>query len=617
MDMIRRLTDPRPLLATFAVLLLGLVTAMACGAGETEVVEVPGETVVVEKVVEVEVPGETVVVEKEVVREVEVAGETVVVEKVVEVEVPGETVVVEKVVEVEVPGETVVVEVEKVQVEEKIIKEREIITTEPKYGGTLRVVAQGSFSSLDPLPLPAVISVHTSVHVYEHLFAWDFNLNPQPQLVDTWSISDDNMTYTFTLRDGITFHNGDTVTSDDVIASINRWLPAPSVKNTAGFISEAVKVDDLTFVINLNEPFGGLVIGLGTSPHLSPQIWPEDIANSAPFSEPITEWIGTGPYEFETWEPGNKLSIVRYDGFISRPEPENFLAGGKRAYLDRIEWVEIPNDETKYAGLETGQWDIVDGISLDFASRIRGNDDIGLDVTKPGNQSEVWAKGSFAPTDNKLVRQAILAAVDAESMMASLGDPELWILCSSVFFCGTPWESTVSEELYNQNNPERAAELLAEAGYAGETIVILNSSDHPQLNPLGIVLKPSLEAAGMTVEMPGMDLATVISRLGANDWNLFTNFCPASTCAQPDISPVNNLSETLWGWPGYPDLVAEFIRAPNLDAKKAVVDRMQAAAYEDAYNIVLGQFFPMLPHQIRVANLKPTAFPTYYNVWLD
>ena len=530
---------------------------------------------------------------------------------------PGETVVVEKVVEVEVPGETVVVEVEKVQVEEKIIKEREIITTEPKYGGTLRVVAQGSFSSLDPLPLPAVISVHTSVHVYEHLFAWDFNLNPQPQLVDTWSISDDNMTYTFTLRDGITFHNGDPVTSDDAIASINRWLPAPSVKNTAGFISEAVKVDDLTFVINLNEPFGGLVIGLGTSPHLSPQIWPEDIANSAPFSEPITEWIGTGPYEFETWEPGNKLSIVRYDGFISRPEPENFLAGGKRAYLDRIEWVEIPNDETKYAGLETGQWDIVDGISLDFASRIRDNDSIGLVVTKPGNQSEVWAKGSFAPTDNKLVRQAILAAVDAESMMASLGDPELWILCSSVFFCGTPWESTVSEELYNQNNPERAAELLDQAGYAGETIVILNSSDHPQLNPLGIVLKPSLEAAGMTVEMPGMDLATVISRLGANDWNLFTNFCPASTCAQPDISPVNNLSETLWGWPGYPDLVAEFIRAPNLEAKRSVVDRMQAAAYEDAYNIVLGQFFPMLPHQIRVANLKPTAFPTYYNVWLD
>ena len=610
--MIRRLTDPRPLFAIIAVLLLSLAGAMACGAGETE-------TVVVEKVVEVEVPGETVVVEKEVVREVEVAGETVVVEKEVirEVEVPGETVVVEKVVEIEVPGETVVVEVEKVQVEEKIIKEREIITTEPKYGGTLRVVAQGSFSSLDPLPLPAVISVHTSVHVYEHLFAWDFNLNPQPQLVDTWGISGDNMTYTFTLRDGITFHNGDPVTSDDVIASINRWLPAPSVKNTAGFISEAVKVDDLTFVINLNEPFGGLVIGLGTSPHLSPQIWPEDIANSAPFSEPITEWIGTGPYEFETWEPGNKLSIVRYDGFISRPEPENFLAGGKRAYLDRIEWVEIPNDETKYAGLETGQWDIVDGISLDFASRIRDNNDIGLVVTKPGNQSEVWAKGSFAPTDNKLVRQAILAAVDAESMMASLGDPELWILCSSVFFCGTPWESTVSEELYNQNNPERAAELLDQAGYAGETIVILNSSDHPQLNPLGIVLKPSLEAAGMTVEMPGMDLATVISRLGANDWNLFTNFCPASTCAQPDISPVNNLSETLWGWPGYPDLVAEFIRAPNLDAKKAVVDRMQAAAYEDAYNIVLGQFFPMLPHQIRVANLKPTAFPTYYNVWLD
>lgn len=238
-------------------------------------------------------------------------------------------------------------------------------------------------------------------------------------------------------------------------------------------------------------------------------------------------------------------------------------------------------------------------------------------VVRPGNQSEVWAKGSFAPTDSKLIRQAIMAATPAADMMAALGDPELWILCSAVFFCGTPFESTVSAELYNQNDPERARELLAQAGYAGETLVILNSSDHAQLNPLGIVLKPALEEAGFTVEMPDMDLAAVISRLAANDWNLFTNFCPTSTCAQPDLTPVTNLSVDLWGWPGYPDLVNQFIRAPDLAAKKAIVDEMQARIYDDAYNIVLGQFFPMLPHRITVANLKPTMFPTYYNVWVE
>ena len=558
--------------------------------------------------------------EKVVVEEVEVPGETVVVEKVVEkvvveeVEVPGETVVVERVVEVEVPGETVVVE--KVRVEEKVREVIVRVATEPKYGGTLRVVSQGSITTLDSLAIPTVVSGHTGLHMYEWLFAWDADFIARPDLVGDWSLNPDSTSYTMTLRQGMTFHTGDPVTSDDVIASINRWLPAPQVQRTAGFISDVVKVDDRTFVINLNESFGALVAGLGGV--WRPQIWPEAQANSAPFSEPITEWIGSGPYMLEEWEPGDELSIVRYEAYISRKLPDNFLAGGKQAYLDRIVWLDIPAEETKIAGLETGQWDAVDGAGLDFFQRLKDHPDIDIVASKPGNQSQVTMKGTTAPvTSNKLIRQAVQAAINAEDMMASLGDPALWILCPAVFYCGTPLESDVSAELYNQNDPVRAGELLAQAGYAGQTIVILNPVDIPQLYPLGLVLKPALEAAGMTIDMPAIDTAAFVSRLGNNDWDMHTNFCPASTCAYPDNNYISNPFANLYDWPGYVELVNEFVLANDLAAQKAAADKIQAAMYEDAYDINLGQFFPMVPHRRTVVNLQPYGSPTYYNVWLE
>ena len=167
------------------------------------------------------------------------------------------------------------------------------------------------------------------------------------------------------------------------------------------------------------------------------------------------------------------------DSYNSRSEPGSFFAGGKKAYLDRIEWLEIPDEETKIAGIETGEWDIVDYAGLDFFQRLDSNPDIGVMISTPGNQSSITMQSNVFPTDNKLVRQAIGAAINAEDHMASLGDPALWMLCPAVFFCGTPLESDVSAEFYNENNPERAKELLAQAGYNGEPIVIMNPTDYP------------------------------------------------------------------------------------------------------------------------------------------
>ena len=106
-------------------------------------------------------------------------------------------------------------------------------------------------------------------------------------------------------------------------------------------------------------------------------------------------------------------------------------------------------------------------------------------VSYPGHQSTIQIHVGVPPTDNKLVRQAILAAVDAEAFMSSLGPRELWSLCASVYYCNTPLESQGGADLYNQNNLEKARQLIKEAGAEGATIKVMNPNDYGTITPLG------------------------------------------------------------------------------------------------------------------------------------
>ncbi len=556
------------LLATVAVFALA-----ACGGGATPT----PETIIKE-----------VVVEKEVVRTVEI-------EKIVEKKVVT-TVVVEKIL-VTTPTPAPV-------------------SDDPIFGGTLKVTSQSSIANLDPLYVAAFVTVHIASHNYESLFGLDETLNPQLQMAEKWNVSSDGLTYTMNLRDGLTFHNGKQVTTDDVLASFNRWLPSQRGKLWSRFASEvpATKIDDSTFEFNFDQTFG-LVLPVLARPAGGVQIWPAPQA-SKPWNEPMDGWIGTGPYKFEDWEQGNRMIFTRFDSYNSRSEPGSFFAGGKKAYLDRIEWLEIPDEETKIAGIETGEWDIVDYAGLDFFQRLDSNPDIGVMISTPGNQSSITMQSNVFPTDNKLVRQAIGAAINAEDHMASLGDPALWMLCPAVFFCGTPLESDVSAEFYNENNPERAKELLAQAGYNGEPIVIMNPTDYPQLTPLGFVLKPQLEKAGFNVEMPTMDWASIVGKLREKDWNMFTNFCASWFCGDPLLHFIVSEGHYMGGNPDLVQLQLDFAMEQDAGKQMEIVEEIQRVWYDNQHFVILGQWFPIYPHRTYVRNFRPTFVPIYYNAWL-
>ena len=521
-----------------------------------------------------------VTVEKEVIKEVEVPGETVVVEK-------------EVIKEVEVPGETVVVEVEKelTAAQEAAIDER--------YGGNLRVVAQGSMSQLDPFALKGAVDLTVAQHMWEPLFDMDLQQSPQPRIADRWSISDDGLKWTITIRDGLTFQDGTVITTDDVVPSVLRWFDSRGAggKNLQNFAIDdpLEKVDSITFTFTLAEPFGPALASWGGGGS-APYIFPAEVAVIDPtidmggVDERYYE-LGSGPYKLKEWVRGDHITLERYDGYQPRADATSWRAGRQNQYLDEITFIEVPSPETAIAGLRTALYDVVEAAGADFVDSLQKDPNISVHMNSPWRGSlnvnlleEYWARGG--PITNLKVRQAIQAGIDVDDFMAVVGPSNLWWKCSSLFgVCGgvdgkgAPWafESRAADPYYDMDNIPLAKELLAESGYDGEVIHIMAPTDYAIITPFGPVMKALLEEIGINVEMPAVNWANLLSRLGDTDWDMFTTYENS-----PIPSPLfqGQLDQTYaWmrGWPDQtmPTLKAAFLRELDPDKQLEIIDQIQ------------------------------------------
>ena len=195
----------------------------------------------------------------------------------------------------------------------------------------LRAVPQAEPQVFDPHQSQAnVTSVHAAM-IYDTLFSWDANMVPRPQMVDTWTTSDDRLLYTFTLRPGLMFHDGSPVTTRDVIATLRRMFVRDSQNQIfAGLIASMDCVDDRTFTLRLKEPFNYVEFLLGGSNGVAGAIMREREAVTDPFT-PVKALIGSGPFRFNTaeYKPGARLVYDKFEGYLARKEPPSGFAGGK------------------------------------------------------------------------------------------------------------------------------------------------------------------------------------------------------------------------------------------------------------------------------------------------
>ena len=215
----------------------------------------------------------------------------------------------------------------------------------------LKFIPQADLRILDPISTTAYITRNHGYMVYDTLFAMDEKFQVKPQMVDKFDVSKDQLTYTFTLRDGLKFHDGQPVRSADCIASIDRWSKRDALGQKLAEATESWSaVDDKTFRLKLKKPFPLTLEALAKPSSNVPFIMPERIAKTDPFKN-IDDPIGSGPFKFvrAEWVPGNKVVYVKNTDYVPRKEPPSWASGGKVVKVDRVEWIYIPDSATAAA----------------------------------------------------------------------------------------------------------------------------------------------------------------------------------------------------------------------------------------------------------------------------
>ncbi len=218
---------------------------------------------------------------------------------------------------------------------------------------------QANLANFDPIWGTQYVVRNASALVWDTLYGLDANQVPQRQMVESEEVSADGLTWTFKLRPGLKFHDGEKVLAKDVVASLTRW----SARDPMGLMlkatqKELVAVDDTTFRWVLSKPFPKMKLALGKTNAPIAFIMPERIAQTDPFKQ-ITEYVGSGPNKFikGEWVPGAKAVFERFADYVPRDEPPSWLAGGKKMLVDRIEWVVMPDPATAAGALQNGEVD--------------------------------------------------------------------------------------------------------------------------------------------------------------------------------------------------------------------------------------------------------------------
>jgi peptide/nickel transport system substrate-binding protein len=510
----------------------------------------------------------------------------------------------------------------------------------PKPGGTLKVIPQVGLRVLDRVWTTAYITRNHGYMVYDVLFALDAQLHVQPQMVDTWEVSADGLHYTFRLRQGLQFHDGTPVTAEDVVASLRRWGQKDVLgKQLLRATAQLQAVDNTTLRLDLKEPFALVLDALAKPSTNVPFIMPARLART-PVDAQITEAIGSGPFRFvqEEWQPGHRVVYIRNPDYVPRAEPASFGAGGKQVYVDRVEWLHIPDPATASAALAAGDVDYWENPPVDFVAQLEKNAQITVSLVDAlGTQGWLRPNHLHPPFSDKRARQALLYLLDQETYLrAAIGNAKFWRTCAAYFICGSPWESAAGAEPFTKPREasvrwlyvEKAKQLLKEAGYDGQPVVVLDPTDLPHMHAATLVTRELLTKAGINVDLQPMDWGTLLARRAEKKppaeggWNLFHTWWLAADVLSPAINAgvASDCDQAWFGWPcsaQMEQLRAEWARTQDPAKKKELTDAIQRLAYEEVPYVSWGQWSLPSAYRTYVKGVLPFPVPIFWNVWLD
>ena len=435
------------------------------------------------------------------------------------------------------------------------------------YRDELQVAMPASPDGLDPHTTSSLATVDIIANVVEPLFGLDAKYAARPVLAESCRASDDGLTYTIKLREGVKFHNGADLTPEDVVASMNRWLIA---NDRAASLLPGAKFEksgehEVKCTLTAVAPDFLTILG---SHSQYPGIFPASVIEAAGDSG-ITDYIGTGAYSFVEWKQDQYIHLTRYKDYRPAEGKASGYTGKVSAPTKDIYYQFVTDASTRVSGFETGQYDIADEIPTENYHDFDGNDDVRLYKHNAGvltaflNMNE----GVFADEE---IRKCALMAIDCKAAaLAAYGEEELFKVDPNL---GNPsnkqWATDAGKKYFNQADPKGAKKALAKTKYAGETVKLLTTPDYKEMYNATVALQEQLEKAGFTAEVESYEFATFmdIRSSKADQWDLFV----ASTSYKP--IPAQSLSVSK----GFYGLSDE--KALNLVAETRTADDEKAAA---------------------------------------
>jgi peptide/nickel transport system substrate-binding protein len=469
----------------------------------------------------------------------------------------------------------------------------------------LHIATHAKLENLDPIWTTAYITRNHGYLVYDTLFALDQNLEPKPQMVESYRTSDDGKTWTFTLRPGLKWHDGTAVTAEDCVVSLQRWSKRDGTGQELFKDVESLSAADAkTMVMKLRQPRGLVLEALAKVSANVPFMMPKRIAETDP-NTPIQEAVGSGPYVFQKdkFVPGSRAIYVKNEAYVPRPEKPSMAAGGKVAKAKQIDLIHYDDSAAAAEALLKDKVQYVESPSPKVAARLTGKDGVVVANTDPlGNVAMMRFNSQQPPFNNPAVRRAVLMTINqTEYMNAALGDARFYRACYSVFPCKTPLANNAGSAVLKTANLEVAQKALQAAGYNGEPVVILNPTDIPVIAAFTRVTADNLRKIGMNVEVRDMSFEammkqrTIQGSVAQGGWSMFHTWWLAGDVDDPMAIAFSGNAAT--GWPGAPNdrqleqLRLAYANAGSVDQKKEIAAKVQERLLAIGALGTLGQFF--------------------------
>lgn len=364
----------------------------------------------------------------------------------------------------------------------------------PQAGGSIAVSIVAEPPGWDPTVSTSQEIARVTYHnVYEGLVRIDRNGDIVPALASSWETSDDGLTWTFTLQEGVTFHDGEALTPEDVVEALERAADPDSGHTNSKYYEaiESVSAEGNAVTITLGQPASSLLYNLARPDSIIYQAGTEASQASAP--------VGTGPFRFAEWLEGSEVRLEKYPDYYGEP-----------AYLDSVTFRIIEDTNAQLAALQAGDIDMV-GVALspENALQLEGSADIKVTEGSATTEITMALNNTREPLSDPLVRQAITHAIDKTTIV----EGAMFGYGTVIGTHASPIEPYFEELNPYPYDPDRAREILAEAGYPDGLTLDFELPPYPFEKRTGEVIAQQLSEVGITVNLTNVEWTTWLDRI--------------------------------------------------------------------------------------------------------